>query len=493
MHGELDDARATDPVERLLEDSWETRSSAQAAARCSSRPSAALLFLRIAIPLAAPAIWPAHSLNPVLALLPRGAVRARRGSVRFPIGAGYVVPSYLVLVPMLLLLPPATVPLLAPPGWCWRARPAGGTARRSTTCCSRSRRVARARTGARADRSPATDQRRFDSSPVSTSGAFIAGCIVDLVTSTIREAAPRGRPALQLRVIALVWLIDACIAPLGLLLAYSARHDHLRPADLLPLSALLLLLDRDRSARIAQAQHRLELVGARAHPAAGGRAAPRRRVRRQARPPGADHHRPARLDRGARRRRRPADARRPQPAVPDRRHGPRRASRRCSRRPTARAAHARAPAQLERDGVWALALPFGSRGAGRRAAAARSPSPARSRHFRDDEQALMLGLVERAHAAVRRDPRPRALREQARHRPAHRLGNRRKLAADLAERLGGLAATRAARADAVRPRRLQDLQRHLRPPRRRCHAGAPGRQARRGGRPARNRLPARRR
>ena len=57
--------------------------------------------------------------------------------IRFPIGAGYVVPSYLVLVPMLLLLPPATVPLLAAAGSC-SARSCAGRAAAATAsrCCS---------------------------------------------------------------------------------------------------------------------------------------------------------------------------------------------------------------------------------------------------------------------------------------------------------------------------------------------------------------------
>ena len=61
----------------------------------------------------------------------------------------------------------------------------------------------------------------------STSLAFLAGCVADLFTSTVREAAALAvAPQLQLRVLAVVWLIDACIAPLGLLMAYAARHDH---------------------------------------------------------------------------------------------------------------------------------------------------------------------------------------------------------------------------------------------------------------------------
>ena len=68
-------------------------------------------------------------------------------------------------------------------------------------------------------------------------------------------------PRLQGRVIALVWLVDACIAPLGLLVAHAARAD---PVELL----LVVPLDRAAAARstataatrIEQAQHRLELV-----------------------------------------------------------------------------------------------------------------------------------------------------------------------------------------------------------------------------------------
>src|SRR5438309_2100803 len=37
-------------------------------------------------------------------------VYALAGRIEFPVGAGYVVPTQLVLVPMLLILPPAAVP-----------------------------------------------------------------------------------------------------------------------------------------------------------------------------------------------------------------------------------------------------------------------------------------------------------------------------------------------------------------------------------------------
>src|SRR6202007_203119 len=52
----------------------------------------------------------------------------------------------------------------------------------------------------------------------------------------------------------------ACLAPVGLLAAQSALDAPGRVLLVLPLGALLLMLARDRSARIAQAQRRLEQV-----------------------------------------------------------------------------------------------------------------------------------------------------------------------------------------------------------------------------------------
>jgi diguanylate cyclase (GGDEF)-like protein len=91
--------------------------------------------------------------------------------------------------------------------------------------------------------------------------AFLAGCLVDLLTSTLREAgALLIAPKIQLRVTAQVWLLDACVAPLGLLLALAARHNYAALLAVLPLGTLLLILQRDRDQRIVQAHERLELA-----------------------------------------------------------------------------------------------------------------------------------------------------------------------------------------------------------------------------------------
>src|SRR5438094_467377 len=106
----LDDVRSSHPVDRLMEDSWQARSRRVGWRELIVETAAAALFLACAIPLASKAI----STQPVdipLAVMLVGLYAVASSMIRFPIGAGYVVPSYLVLVPMLLLLPPGLVPL----------------------------------------------------------------------------------------------------------------------------------------------------------------------------------------------------------------------------------------------------------------------------------------------------------------------------------------------------------------------------------------------
>ena len=135
----LEDVRASDPVERLLEDSWQARSRAASRRELIVEAGAAALFLAVAVPLAVPAL--AHGqLRPGLALLLVGLYAVVSRAVKFPIGAGYVVPSYLVLVPMLLMLPPTTVPVLAAAGLCSAHWDGGSCAvQRRRRFCSRSR------------------------------------------------------------------------------------------------------------------------------------------------------------------------------------------------------------------------------------------------------------------------------------------------------------------------------------------------------------------
>ncbi len=430
--GPIDDARATDPVERLLEDSWDTRQQRASRRELLVEAAAAAAFLGVAAPLAAPSL--AHGINFGLTALLVGLYAMVAGAIRFPIGAGYVVPTYVMLVPMMLLLPPETVPLFTAAG---------------LVIASLARLVARRVSldhvlfsipNAWHALGPALVLTLFGhlTGGWQTAGiyllAFLAGCFVDLVASTVREAAALAvAPRLQLRVVALVWLIDICTAPIGLLIARTARHDHVALLMVLPLSALLLLLDRDRSTRIAQAHHRLELVG-------------RERTRLQAAVRRLGDAFAAKLDLPALTSivlngsidALDADAGQLILYVPGRPSlvetgGPagfvpllEEANRLAQRTQKA--------AQLERDGIWVLALPFGPADDPERRGGALGVAR-RSREFRDDEQELMLGLVDRAHTAVLDILTHEALREQAMTDPLTSLGNRRKLATDLTERL----------------------------------------------------------
>jgi diguanylate cyclase (GGDEF)-like protein len=92
--------------------------------------------------------------------------------------------------------------------------------------------------------------------------AFAAGCVVDLSSSLVRMRLAGVVPELklQMKVIGLVWAVDAALAPLGFLAAIVGRRHDLAILFVLPLAFLLALLARDRSQRIEQAHHRLKLV-----------------------------------------------------------------------------------------------------------------------------------------------------------------------------------------------------------------------------------------
>jgi diguanylate cyclase (GGDEF)-like protein len=256
----LPDAWATDPADRLLEESWAERQRRAANRELVVEGIAAILFLSIAIPLALPALT-AHRLDGSLALLLIGLYALVAGTIRFPIGAGYLVPTYGLLVPMLLLLPPASVPLLAAVSWLL------ASAGRLLARRGRPEHVLFAIPNAWHALGPAGvlllagSHHGSAGSALVYAAAFLAACLVDLIVSTVREAAAlKVAPKVQLRVAAQVWLVDACVAPFGLLLAMAARHDHVALLMVLPVSALLLILQRDRTNRIVKAQQRLEMA-----------------------------------------------------------------------------------------------------------------------------------------------------------------------------------------------------------------------------------------
>jgi diguanylate cyclase (GGDEF)-like protein len=425
----MEDARASDPVERLLEESWRSRPPQATAREVLVETVAAAVFMCAAVPLAVVAFTSHHTDVPLAAgLVVLYAITSRL--IKFPIGAGYVVPSYLVLVPMLLLLPPGTVPLLTAVGLTL------GTLGQVAVGRAQRERILFAVPDAWHALGPAVvlllAGRAHGGLGLALvyGAAFLAGCLLDLASATVREWAILGIGHwVQVRVIALVWLVDACIAPLGLLVAHAMRHDSAEMLLILPLNLVLLLVSRDRNARIEQAQRRLGLV---AHERSRLQTAVRRLGEALA----------AKLDLDAlteivlRGSVEALDAEAGRltlsgpPASRLLEIGGTSESAPALRVAAENAADVGRSCQLERHGVWALALPFGfSSDAGQARGAVAVAR--RERPFRADEQAVMQGLVERAGQAAGDIIAHQLLREQAMTDSLTRLGNRRKLAADL--------------------------------------------------------------
>jgi diguanylate cyclase (GGDEF)-like protein/putative nucleotidyltransferase with HDIG domain len=425
----LEDARAADPVERLLEDSWGSRSDGATRRELIVETLAAVTFLAVAVPLAIPSLA-AGRLPAGLTVLLVGLYTVICRANKFPLGAGSVVPSYLILVPMLLLLPPGAVPLLAAAGLML------GSAGRLVGRQGGADELLFAIPDAWHALGPAlvltaTGPVHGVTQAAVYVAALMAGFVIDLVISVLRESLAHSvAPRLQGRVIAGVWMIDLCIAPLGFLVAQAAREHSAWLLLLAPLVGLFVIVGRDRNMRIAEAERRLGLV---AH----------ERTRLQAAVQRLGEAFAAKLDlhaltdvllAGS------VDAldaeggrlilhASPDTAVLENLGA-------SALEPMLRAAGEAAqadgrPQQLEIDGVWVFALPltFGGDGAGALAVARRG------RPFGEDEESLMRGLVERAQQAAREILEHETLRQQAVTDPLTRLGNRRRLSDDLGEHL----------------------------------------------------------
>jgi diguanylate cyclase (GGDEF)-like protein len=248
-------------AERLLEDSWEARARARASRReLIVEVAAGALFVAASAGLLV-AAGTARPLEPaVVGLLVALYVLVAR--VEFPVGTGHVLPTQLVLVPMLVLLPPAVVPgavalgLVAATGIDWALRRV--PARRLVSAVPDAWHALGAALVLVIAGSPTID---FHAVPL-MAGAFVACCLFDFVSALLRMRLAGIVPdvTVQARVMLSVWAVDGCLAPLGFAVALLTEHGLGAVLLVAPLALLLWLLARDRHRRIEQAHHRLKLL-----------------------------------------------------------------------------------------------------------------------------------------------------------------------------------------------------------------------------------------
>jgi HD-GYP domain-containing protein (c-di-GMP phosphodiesterase class II) len=199
----------------------------------------------------------AFQLGPALALVLAYAVLSR---VRFHAGAGHTVPTQLVFVPMLLVAPTQLVPLLVLAGMVIGNVPDY---------------VGRRLHPGRALMLPGDAWHTVGPALVLLAAgatdpawsdwpwyllALAAQFSLDLAVYAVRAQLALDIPGRdQLRVLGWVWLVDALLAPVGLLAAFATQQLSYAFLLVLPLGALFAIFARERNGRLDQA---LELGGA---------------------------------------------------------------------------------------------------------------------------------------------------------------------------------------------------------------------------------------
>jgi HD-GYP domain-containing protein (c-di-GMP phosphodiesterase class II) len=214
--------------------------------------ASAACFLAVAAAMAA--LIPSDtSFDPLLAaaLVATYAVLA---AVRFPIGHGFTIPTQLVLVPMLFLMPVGAVPLLVAAGMCLSTLPEylRGDRHPSRVLVGIGNAWHAVGPAAVLAATGVTEPALADWAILLV--ALAAEVLVDAVTATVREWAGLGiSPRLQPSLIGWVTVVDIMLAPPGLLVAMAATDAPYAVLLVTPLAGLLFLFSLERTARVRQA------------------------------------------------------------------------------------------------------------------------------------------------------------------------------------------------------------------------------------------------
>ncbi len=212
----------------------------------------ALTFAVVALPLAAFVPWRGDR-SPAVAVL-FVALYAAAARVEFDVASGYGTPTQLVLVPMLYALSPAQVPALVALAFVIALVPSVVRGSRHPD------RLLVAVADAWHAVGPAVvfgiagiGSPRWSDWPVLL---LALGCQFgcDLAASVVREwLRLQELPKLSIRLIAPVYLTDACLSTIGFAVAFASVGHPGRVLLVLPLCGLLMFFARDRRARMAAA------------------------------------------------------------------------------------------------------------------------------------------------------------------------------------------------------------------------------------------------
>src|SRR6266536_1985538 len=179
------------------------------------------------------------------------ALYAIAQQIQFDVGPSYTIPTQLVLMPTLLLAPPAAVPLLIAAGLLVGRLP--GYLRREV----HPSRLALVLPDAWHAVAPAAviallapGQPGFEVWPV-LALALVAQAAGDAGLTMLRERIARGVPPAAIASF-FVWIfaVDAALAPIGVLAGVAGERRPLAVAAVLPLMGVLVLFARERRARI---------------------------------------------------------------------------------------------------------------------------------------------------------------------------------------------------------------------------------------------------
>jgi HD-GYP domain-containing protein (c-di-GMP phosphodiesterase class II) len=250
----FDDLRSglTPAVEELHE-SWDTgRHEPLRGRELAAEAVTAAAFLVVAVALSV--LLPAERDFDLVLAVTLVAIYALLARVHFPIGYGFTIPTQLVLVPMLFLVPLGDVPLLVAAGMVLGGLPEY----------------------VRSDRHPSRALAAIGDSwhavgPVAVLAAagvtaphlgdwpvllaaLAAQVVTDNVVASLRDWAGLGLSLkIQPQLFGWVTLVDILLSPVGLLAAMAAVDEPYAAVLVLPLAALLLVFALERGARVRQA------------------------------------------------------------------------------------------------------------------------------------------------------------------------------------------------------------------------------------------------